>query len=322
MSIFAGSELDLRESKMEFFKINGDLLMTGFMSERVTHADNLKSRGSVTCFSISSRNRMRSYLRGCIARYRYFGTLTYPDDQTTWLFHKVHFKRFIERLRCSGYFDDDSASLFWFLEFQKRGAPHFHFFCTKRIRIDYLSRTWFECVGSNEPKHLAAGTNIRRWVGSAAGIRRYATKYADKKEQKNVPEMFTDEKSIKGGFSVGRFWGVVGQRGTLSATIKRKRTSSCEQENDIINQLKGYFNETTLKTHTSQWSWSGISFLNIPISSETGHILALFDRYRQLVWQRQGASITATEQRLEISRQKTLHELRVMLYKQAKAKEK
>jgi hypothetical protein len=138
------------------------------------------------------------------------GTLTYPCEFPT---NGEKCKRDIECLskRYERMVDHDpSFSFFWFLEFQQRGAPHFHFFCTHEIDKSDLSRWWFEIVGSGDERHLLAGTGIEFIRSGRHGTCSYASKYAAKHEQKVVPANFQN---------VGRFWGVIGFSSCMSATI-------------------------------------------------------------------------------------------------------
>lgn len=84
----------------------------------------------------------------------------------------------------------NNPSYLWFLEFQKRGAPHFHILYTFKVcqeTIDYVSKAWHDIVNCDpNPKHLAAGTRCEN-VRKANGARRYAVKYACKMKQKSVP---------------------------------------------------------------------------------------------------------------------------------------
>ncbi len=50
---------------------------------------------------------------------------------------------------------------FTVLEFQDRGAPHYHILITGIIERQKLSRMWYEVVGSDDPRHLQAGTSIQ-----------------------------------------------------------------------------------------------------------------------------------------------------------------
>ncbi len=86
------------------------------------------------------------------------------------------------------------------MEFQKRGALHFHIFLNGEVAKEEVSAAWYRIVGSGDERHLRAGTRVealREHHAAAA----YAAKYASKADQKDVPEEFTD---------VGRFWGTFG----------------------------------------------------------------------------------------------------------------
>ena len=58
----------------------------------------------------------------------------------------------------------------------------------------WLSWNWFEVVGSNDPRHLRAGTNVGE-IRSREGVMYYASKYVCK----------LDTESAEGA---GRFWGI------------------------------------------------------------------------------------------------------------------
>jgi hypothetical protein len=99
-----------------------------------------------------------------------------------------------------------SAGFHWKLEFQARGAAHFHpifwnlnsderFVSEFRI---WLSWNWFEVVNSGDQKHLSAGTSADP-IKSQFGIMRYVSGYASKSDQ------------TKPGCKVGRYWGIVGR---------------------------------------------------------------------------------------------------------------
>lgn len=89
----------------------------------------------------------------------------------------------------------------WFLEFQDRGAPHFHIFMPTRVHKDKAAEAWYRIVGSGDVRHLWAGTRVESLrVRHAAGA--YAAKYASKARQKEVPADFEN---------VGRFWGTWGR---------------------------------------------------------------------------------------------------------------
>lgn len=169
-------------------------------------------RGAVDSFSAGSGVRMRRYLRETDSDYRYMLTLTYPGFYPgNGAMVKEHLRRFCQELRryvfrCGS--DPERFSAFWFLEFQSRGAPHYHLFLTHQFPAAWIADTWFYIVRSDDERHRAAGTRIETIRAGKTGIMAYASKYAAKNEQKVVPEGYE---------KVGRFWGVYGRRVTVSA---------------------------------------------------------------------------------------------------------
>lgn len=148
-------------------------------------------RGTITEFSRKSRQRL-SFAARNVEPLPYFVTLTYPAEfPTDGKVVKRHFKAFREWLRRRG------VKFFWWIEFQKRGAPHFHLSTDTWIHHEALAAAWYKIVGSGDPKHLRAGTRIEAFR-NPDGFAAYASKYAAKMEQKEVPEVYRD---------VGRFWG-------------------------------------------------------------------------------------------------------------------
>ena len=129
--------------------------------------------------------------------------LTYPGEFTeNGREVKRHLDRLLKRWARRGW-----AGV-WGLEYQERGAPHFHLILNagdvitqKTMRLT-ISVDWFECVGSGDERHLRAGTSCSR-VKSSEGACIYLTQYIVKQDQKKVPE---------GVYSPGRMWGVFGTR--------------------------------------------------------------------------------------------------------------
>lgn len=192
------------------------LFLSSFQGD-LQHAP-IATRGSVTGFSERSARRMCKYLRESASRYRTLATLTYPGGDS-WHRAKDHLRALWERLRRAGDAvsidtrdpeGDQPFSAVWFLEFQRRGVPHFHFFCTHRIDRRWLARAWFDIVGSGRAEHLAAGTRIESIRTGRRGCIGYARKYATKREQKELPPLLENQ-----GF--GRWWGVTGCRETVLA---------------------------------------------------------------------------------------------------------
>ena len=169
--------------------------------QRPPPKDQAPKRAEISCFSARSRQRLRIKIASvCRSERPWFCTLTYPAEWTwdvkLWKLHlKMFSQRFLRRWPDAGFI--------WKLEFQKRGAPHFHPFIwgmkdgQYRDFMHWLSDVWNEIV-EGDASHFAAGTSIERMRSVGAAIR-YVSGYASKADQ-TLP-----------GQKVGRYWGVVGK---------------------------------------------------------------------------------------------------------------
>lgn len=156
------------------------------------------SRSCISGFSAASRRRL---LRLCASIRQtalpVFLTLTYPSqwpsDPKVWKRHLDTFQKWLRRTY-------SGASGIWKLEPQQRGAPHFHLLVwgIEFIPHEAVARRWFEIVGSNDSRHLQAGTRVEA-IRSRNGVMLYASKLYMGKE-------------VKGFERVGRFWGVINRR--------------------------------------------------------------------------------------------------------------
>lgn len=194
-------------------------------------------RGCIATFSAASRRRMLKAL----ARLRsdalpLFVTLTLPDG----IAHdgrsmKAYLRRFKARLGRAF----PGASFVWRLEVKARksGAqvgepvPHLHLLLYG-VRISdgfkaWLSRSWYEAVGSEDPRHLAAGTQVQA-ARSGRQVRAYASKlYAAKAG--------ADER-LDG---VGRYWGVFNESGLPKASPVQVPVTAREFYR-FLRVLRGY----------------------------------------------------------------------------------
>ncbi len=153
-------------------------------------------RKAVICFSKASKRRLLFVARN-FPGLEIMLTLTYPSDfPMNGRLVKNHWRRFRQWMIRNG-----AITGLWVLEFQKRGAPHFHLFIREPLDRQKVSEAWYRIVGSGDVKHLAAGTRIETFRYPPA-LGSYVMKYAAKMEQKEVPEGF---------HSVGRFWGTWGK---------------------------------------------------------------------------------------------------------------
>lgn len=179
------------------------------------------ARGEVREFTKSSRARMVRFLRECEADYKFMGTLTvgaqYSRDPVDfrcavdrWL---VAAMRELKRARARAGRDPEDASIFWWVEFQSRGAPHLHLYYTDFVQWKALALRWeslcgrFNLCGSSEiGSFWKTSTKFEKIKAGFRGMISYARKYAQKEEQKQEVEGVLD-----GGWR-GRYWGVRGNR--------------------------------------------------------------------------------------------------------------
>lgn len=120
-------------------------------------------------------------------------TLTYPNEYSNnGVEVKYHLNRFTKFLKSK------NCQYTWVIEFQKRGAPHFHLITDTYIDKKEVSNEWFNIVNSGDLRHLEAGTRTERLRLGRVGAKSYVRKYINKSEQKEVPEEYKN---------VGRFWG-------------------------------------------------------------------------------------------------------------------
>ncbi len=170
------------------------------------------ARGVVAGFSRQSRSRLLEWLATVdmpSAGLPVFVTLTFPGswDAASAAWSPRGSKALLEIFRKRMARQWPGSWCLWRLEPQKRGAPHFHLLVWgAAISREWLSRAWWEVVGSGEVSHLKAGTNLQR-VRSTNGAVWYCAKYLAKVQQ-----------VLPGWDNVGRWWGIQGR-----ANVPRER---------------------------------------------------------------------------------------------------
>lgn len=185
-------------------------------------------RAEITDFSQKSRRNFRDDMAAILTEARrtaVLTTLTYPAEfpDASDRIVKTHLEQLNKRMvrlvfDCSGH---------WKMEFQARGAVHFHCILyglteekmvaafppspaalrkwEKAIKAgkitpglvgfqEWTAKAWFEIVGSGDEKHLRAGVRVER-VKDPTSALWYMSSYASKDDQ------------TKPGFRVGRYWG-------------------------------------------------------------------------------------------------------------------
>ena len=203
---------------VELYKQDAVVLRRGYSRPGVDW-----QREDVKQFSWSSRKRLAFVAANTDVVFTSMMTLTYPrvfpnDGKDV----KRNLHAFLIALRRR----NPGVLYLWFLEFQKRGAPHIHI-VVRGVRVNrdaqhWVSKTWYRLCATNDPRHLAAGTRLER-LRSQTGGRNYCVKYAHKMKQKNVPKEYRN---------VGRFWG-------CSRSVKPvcRSTHDCTQD-DLVGALE------------------------------------------------------------------------------------
>ena len=156
-------------------------------------------RGEIDGFSSKSKKRLRLAAVDAFPTLTSMFVCTYPDEfpsdgRESKRQLDVFLKAFRRKFKGFGYL--------WVLEFQKRGAPHYHLFTALPVNDEnkkWLAETWCRIACSHDyEKAMAVHTGEKAFITWTMGTGAYLAKYLDKANQKYVPE---------GYFSVGRFWG-------------------------------------------------------------------------------------------------------------------
>lgn len=195
-------------------------------------------RGVVTKFSASSRRRMASLLmqipienlaqsgKRAKSAQLFFVTLTYgqrwPND---WERYKNDLRAFRERLTYWLHEKGIHYSCIWKLEYQKRGAPHFHLlvYLTKPFRVSsllaYVASKWVNIASKDfdyPPEYIKTMLRVHTGKQSkttgkcvlpvyddgSGRVRSYLLKYMSK-ESENIVDENTGEI-----LQTGRTWGI------------------------------------------------------------------------------------------------------------------
>lgn len=162
-----------------------------------------KTRGSVRTFSDDSRSRMMLAANRLPDGVHLLVTLTYPaifpEDIGV---VRGHRRAFFMRLR-RAY---PAAVVLWKLEFQRRGAPHYHLIVANsgasvgQMR-EWVRRAWYEVVASGDERHLRAGTQVDQLRSSVAYLGGYLKKVGASKSYQDLAPVWAE------GL---RRWGIVG----------------------------------------------------------------------------------------------------------------
>jgi len=198
-------------------------------------------RSKIVSFTNRSAKRLRFIVRNSEDLWKAFVTLTYPaaypcDGRAT----KKHLNSFLQYLRRR------DIKFIWALEFQFRGAPHYHVIVSEHIDKNELSETWYRIVGSGDEKHLRAGTAVEA-IKSKNHLYGYLADYVKKLEQKTPPVGYEN---------VGRFWGA--SRNLLTFQMIQKINDYYNLARTIKLIRRWY--KAHLRQFGIKWRWKGQGF--------------------------------------------------------------
>lgn len=218
-------------------------------------------RGKVRQFTAGSRSRMVRFLREAAADYRFMGTLTvgaeYSRDPADFRRavdrYLVQFVRELRKAHVRKGGSPSEASVFWWVEFQTRGAPHLHMYYTARVDWTVLAKIWarlclrFNLCGSHEVDYFwRTSTRFEKIRAGFRGMVAYARKYAYKHEQKQEVEG-----TFENGWN-GRFWGVRGLRARGSCHVLAHGRSPASRH---IKDLKEWLETLVSKGLVRKFRW-------------------------------------------------------------------
>lgn len=131
-----------------------------------------------------------------------FLTFTYRENMQDHTEAKVHLDLLLRYLK----YHYKQGAFLWRMEYQKRGAIHFHViaFNVAWIDIDALTAYWQEMTGDDSYPDVEAIHNRRKAMY-------YVSKYVAKHERTDISGFISEPYSEKPQF-FGRFWGVVNRK--------------------------------------------------------------------------------------------------------------
>lgn len=119
-------------------------------------------------------------------------------------------------------------SILWVMEFQERGAIHFHLWCSHFVGKNRLRLLWNRII--NTPIETPS-TDVRAWRAySKSGLSCYVAKYANKQMQKTLPPELAEQ-------GAGRWWGIIGDVSRPLFVTTEITAEDCEEFNKRAAEL-------------------------------------------------------------------------------------
>ena len=257
-------------------RMTGSCVAAGWSEdEKRKHRDRKDpaKRGRIKGFSAGARKRLATFIASCEPMgLPVLLTLTLPGDfdsnPDTW---KRYMRAFYQRM------ERRYPAVRWVerLEFQKRGAPHWHVAAwglgevTSQLHREVAGH-WFEVVGSGDVRHLRAGTRVEEPRSAAAWVTYMCKEFAKGCQVLHagaVQAMFPET-------SLGRWWTV---RGKAKMTLEacREFTVDLDRWEEVADLLDDYGRSRGLKFMQRLGSYVGWSVLPRELLERCWRILGL-----------------------------------------------
>lgn len=216
--------------QIQYFKNDAVLKPAGITAAKPSFAGN--SRGKVREFTFYSRRRLAFLASNTSVDFRSMMTLTYAVDLApkSGKDVKKHLNGLLTNLRNRFH----QLEYLWFMEFTKKGVPHFHILLSESVPGPFMrnsrgailnldetrkySEIWSKITG-NKGSKMDSASVCWEIIREKDGAARYCSKYAYKMEQKICPEQFCD---------CGRFWGA--SRGVRPRAVHTERIRAHEAQ--------------------------------------------------------------------------------------------
>jgi hypothetical protein len=147
------------------------------------------------------------------------------------------------------------------LEFQSRGAPHYHLLASNQVPKEEIAERWYRIVGSGDEKHLRAGTRVES-IRSKGHLYGYVSTYIRKSGQKQLPVGYEE---------VGRFWGA--SRNILIWEAF-ERIGHFYELVWSIKLIRNWY-RAHLRRFGIKWKWKGKGFIALDGVSLVNQIMSL-----------------------------------------------
>lgn len=215
-------------------------------------------------FSRASRKRMIDGLASWknLTSNCYFITLTYHEE---WGEHFSAWKRDIDVIIKRMKREFPTIGGVWKLEFQRRGAPHFHLivcaeeFKTRELLMNWFTQAWGEIAHENSVYKGEYATRVDYINGH-----RHAMHYAAKYMSKETPQAVDEETGeILGDIATGRCWAFFGNVdrtpvSEIPLTWRAAKGAFYAAHQILIDRESRYAERFGERKNTQTWSMYGI----------------------------------------------------------------